>query len=168
MHMTAILIAGGSFAALVTIGAWLRWAVGPVTGAYRIGVDMGGMLKAKNDKDAAAPQKPGRALEAVLAWLMPLRAARIIHEEREDMQLLIRALAYATSGSTGPVLRERPNGSAWYDRPLPVAALAALLRPARVVRKLRSNEEALVYMIDAMLAQERKHQEAGQLVASSK
>jgi hypothetical protein len=124
------------------------------------------MLKAK--KDAAPPRKPGRAPEAVLAWLMPLRAARIIREEREEKQLLIRTLACATSGSTGPVMRERPDGSDWYDRPLPVAALAALLRPARAVRKLRSNEEALVYTIDAMLAQERKYQEAGQLAASSK
>lgn len=162
--MNAIIITSGIAAAIVILTACMRRAVRPALTAYRLGLDMGRMLQAKKDTEPSC--RPGRALDAVLAWLMPLRAARIIRDDREHKQLLIRTLAYAVAGGAEPVMHERPD-SDWYDRPMPVAALTALLRPARAVRRLRSNEEALVYMIDALLAQGRKHQEAGELAAGS-
>lgn len=166
--MNAILIAGGSFAALVILGAWLRWAVSPVLVGYRAGVEIGRMLQAKKDHDPS-PGKPGRPLEAVLAWLMPMRAARIIGAERRKVNVLIRTLGYAVGDGRAELLdRDRPDSSEWYDRPMPLAALAAILRPGRAVRKLRSADQSIVWVIDAMMAQHRQHQEAGELADSSK
>jgi hypothetical protein len=163
--MTAILIAGVSLAALVILGAYIRWAVGPAAGAYQLGVTMGPQLGGSLvDEGAALP-----AREVTAAWLMPRRAARRIRVQQGEISLLIRAFAYAVAGGAETTLeRERPSGSEWYDRPLPIAVLAAVLSPGRAVRKLRSSDDAIAYMVDAMLAQERKQQEAGELAASSK
>ncbi len=65
-------------------------------------------------------------------------------------------------------MHERPDSSAWYDRPMPLAAAAAVLRPGRAVRKLRSADQSLAWMLDAVLAQHRKHNEAGELAVTSK
>jgi hypothetical protein len=166
-HMNAILI-GGIIAAVVILGAWLRWAAGGAIAGYRIGVAMGGMLQAKKDTDPAPSRKPAKALEVVLAWLMPLRAARIIREQREDTQLLIRTLGHAVADTAEPLMRTRPDSSDWYDRPMPLAALTAILRPGRAVRKLRSADQSIAWMLDAVLAQDRKRREAGEMAASSK
>lgn len=100
------------------------------------------------------------ALEVLLALVMPLRAARTVRELRRDVNLLIRVLAHAT-GDGRPELLEagRPAGTGWYDRPMPLAALLAIVRPARAVRKLRSGDDAIAWMLDAMVAQQRKHAE---------
>lgn len=161
--MTTVLIVGGIVAVAVILGAYLRWPVRPVVVGYRIGVTMGRQFGAKQADRDSAP-----VFEVAAAWLMPWRAAARIRVQQQDMTILIRALAYAVTGTAGPLMRERPDRSAWYDRPLPVAVLAALLRPARAVRKLRSSDDAIAYTLDAILAQERKHQEAGELAAISK
>ena len=135
--MTTILIAASAAAAVVILGAWLRWAVKPVLVSYQAGVSVRGIAAAR------------------------------IREQQGEIDLLIRTLAYAVTGGAEPMERERPTRSAWYDGPLPIAVLASVLRPARGVRKLRSSDDAIAYMIDAMLAQERKHHETGELATSS-
>lgn len=87
--MNAILI-GGIIAAVVILGAWLRWSVRSTVTAFRLGVDMGRMLQAQEKGDAPSP--PWH--EVAFAWLMPWRAARTIREQRGNIQLLIRTLAH--------------------------------------------------------------------------
>jgi hypothetical protein len=134
--MTATLIAAGGVAALVILGAYLRWAVKPVTASFRLGNAM--------SREQRASQK-------------------------RQINLLIRTLGYAVGdGDAGLLERDRPGRSAWYDRARPAAVLVTLLRPARAVRKLRSSDDAVAWMLDAVLAQERKHREADQFAVSSK
>jgi hypothetical protein len=124
--MTTILITGGIVAAVVILGAYIRWGLQPMLVGYRAGVTVG---------------------------------RQAIREMERRETLLIRTLGDAAADATEPLERERPSRSEWYDRPLPLAALAAVLRPARAVRKLRSADDVAVYVLDAMLAQKRKHDE---------
>ena len=97
------------------------------------------------------------AVIAVSAWC----AAAKIRAQKRDLEILAYSLAYAVGGDSGPLQRTRANDSAWYDRPLPLAVLAAALRPARTVRALRSHDDAISWTLDAMLAQRRKHHPTG-------
>jgi hypothetical protein len=99
--MTTILIICGIAAAVAVLGAYIRWAVGPVADAYQLGVTMGRQL---GENPVFAPRPP--ALEVAAAWLMPWRAARIIGTQRRDINLLIRTLSHELerkhNSDTGP------------------------------------------------------------------
>lgn len=160
--MTAVLEAAAAVAAVVVLGAYIRWAVGPVADAYRLGLTMGRQLGAKPGGRHSAPVSRPPALEVAAAWLMPWRSVRTIHGLERQRTLLIRTIAHAVTGHAETMTHQRPSGSEWYDRPLPIAAMAAVLRPARAVRKLRSSDDAIAWMVDAAMAQERKrHSDTG-------
>lgn len=96
--MNAVVLITGGIAALLGLGAYLRWAVKPALASYRIGVDMGRMLQAQPEDDEPS-RRPRFERTAVLAWLMPWRAARIIREYERNQALLIRTLANAVADS---------------------------------------------------------------------
>jgi hypothetical protein len=97
------------------------------------------------------------ALAVLLVWVAPWRAARTIAEQREDVRAIVGALAYAVTGDSGPLTGARPDFSGWYWRP--AAAVTACLMPWRAVRKLRTADRAILYLSDAILAQERRQRD---------
>jgi len=145
--------------AVIALSAFARWVASPAIVGLRLGVDCGRMLEASKP-DAEPPVRSWRWLAAVVfAWLMPWQAVRVIRTERRDKRVCIEALAYAATG-TRKEAATRPTCAEWYDRPLPLAVLIALVRPVAAVRALRSGDDHLRYVCDAIVAHQREHHEA--------
>lgn len=157
MTVNAFLVAAWAVIALAALIAALRWSCAPMKIAYRTGVAMGLHARAEGKPAVVAP---GYLLEAVMAFLMPLPAARIMREQRRNMRLLVLTLNYGVNGNAGPVRSAARRPAGWYHLPLPLAALVALLRPLYVVRQARSAGRALTWICDAMMQQEQRSKTA--------
>lgn len=72
--------------AVIALGAWLKWAVVPVTGAFRLGLELGKAAP----RAGRTSREHLRPLSVLLALLMPWRAVAEIQECREGMVILAR------------------------------------------------------------------------------